>query len=144
MDNERPSRLPSQPLMRGGVRRWNALRERQWQVSSVKCLHFESSWRPGRIGIVSSVGWRHFRQLLCGVREELGLWLRAQTRSSSCLAAGVQSDGVVELVGGTVQAALAPEVKYIVPVPAVASALLLLAKFLQRHNAGLALYRTRQ
>ena len=36
--------------------------------------------------------------------EVLGLWLRAQTRSSSCLAAGYHRDGVVKLVGGTVQA----------------------------------------
>ena len=36
--------------------------------------------------------------------EVLGLWLRAQTRSSSCLAAGLNRDGVVKLVGGTVQA----------------------------------------
>ena len=34
----------------------------------------------------------------------LGLWLRAQTRSSSCLAAGYNRDGVVKFVGGTVQA----------------------------------------
>ena len=36
--------------------------------------------------------------------EVLGLWLRAQTRSSSCLAAGYNRDGVVKFVGGTVQA----------------------------------------
>ena len=38
--------------------------------------------------------------------EVLGLWLRAQTRSSSCLAAGYNRDGVVKFVGGTVQAVL--------------------------------------
>ena len=36
--------------------------------------------------------------------EVLGLWLRAQTRSSSCLAARYNRDGVVKLVDGTVQA----------------------------------------
>ena len=36
--------------------------------------------------------------------EVLGLLLRAQTRSSSCLAAGYIRDGVVKLAGGTVQA----------------------------------------
>ena len=36
--------------------------------------------------------------------EVLGLWLRAQTRSSSCLAAGYTRDGVVKFVGGIVQA----------------------------------------
>ena len=38
--------------------------------------------------------------------EVLGLWLRAQTRSSSCLAAGYNRDGVVKFVGGTVHAVL--------------------------------------
>ena len=30
--------------MRGGVRRWNALSERQWQASSVKSLHSLPCW----------------------------------------------------------------------------------------------------
>ena len=34
----------------------------------------------------------------------IGLWLWARFRSSSCLAAGVQLDGVVKLVGGVVLA----------------------------------------
>ena len=34
----------------------------------------------------------------------LGLGLRAQTRSSSCLASGCNRNGVVKLVGGTLQA----------------------------------------
>ena len=50
-------------------------------------------------------GW-HFWQLLCFKSncEVLGLWLRAQTRSSSCLAAGCKWNGVVLFVGGIVQA----------------------------------------
>ena len=38
------------------------------------------------------------------IARYLGLWLRAQTRSSSCLAAGYNRDGVVKFVGGTVLA----------------------------------------
>ena len=52
----------------------------------------QAAWRPGSIGMVWSSWLAAFcMQLLCGDCEELGLWLRAQTRSSSCLAAGVQS-----------------------------------------------------
>ena len=34
----------------------------------------------------------------------IGLWLRAQFRSSSCLAAGCNRENVVKPVGGTVEA----------------------------------------
>ena len=45
------------------------------------------------------------QQLLClMVISSFGLWMRAQTRSSSCLAAGYIRDGVIKFVGGTVQA----------------------------------------
>ena len=55
----------------------------------------QAAWRPGTFGMVLS-SWLAAlcKQLLCFKSncEVLGLWLRAQTRSSSCLAAGVQSE----------------------------------------------------
>ena len=67
-----------------------------------------TAWRPGTFGMVSS-SWLAAlckQYLLCFKSncEVLGLWLRAQTRSSSCLAAGCNRNGVVKLVGGTLQA----------------------------------------
>ena len=65
------------------------------------------AWRPRTIGMVS-LSWLGAlcKLLLClkVTARYLGLWLRAQTRSSSCLAAGYNRDGVVKFVGGTVQA----------------------------------------
>ena len=55
----------------------------------------QADWRPGIFGMVLS-SWLAAlcKQLLCFKSncEVLGLWLRAQTRSSSCLAPGVQSE----------------------------------------------------
>ena len=49
--------------------------------------------------------WRHCVAVaVCSDCEVLGLWLRAQFRSSSCLAAGFNRDSVVKSVGGTVLA----------------------------------------
>ena len=61
----------------------------------------------GRVqsGRCRQVCWRHCAAVAVFKSncEVLGLWLRAQTRSSSCLAAGYNRDGVVKFVGGSVQ-----------------------------------------
>ena len=67
----------------------------------------QAAWRPGSIGMVSSSLVGGTVQAVAVFKsncEVLGLWLRAHTRSSSCVAAGYNRDGVVRLVGGVMQA----------------------------------------
>ena len=61
--------------------------------------------RVRRVGVVKIVGGTvQAVAVFKGNFEVLGLWLRAHTQSSSCLAAGYNRDGVVRLVGDIVQA----------------------------------------
>ena len=61
----------------------------------------QAAWRPGTIGMVSSSLLAALcKQLLC-LKVIARSWALAKTRSSSCLAAGYNRDGVVKFVGGT-------------------------------------------
>ena len=77
-----------------------------WALDAGLKLGRQAAWRPSAIWLVSS-RWlvALCRQLLWFVIAwYLGSGCGAQIRSSSCLAAGYNSNGVVKLVGGTVQA----------------------------------------